>query len=90
MKQRSYNTRHRVKELIDQGYGTCEIAERLGCSRVNVWQLMRRHNLDEGTRKMMDDDHIYSTVTKKNEIEARKKQQEAAGVKMIFSEEDKK
>ena len=71
MKQRSYNTKHRVKEMIDQGMKTGEIAEALNCSRVNVWQLMRRHDLDEGTRKMggQPEDHVYSTVTKKNDLE---------------------
>jgi uncharacterized protein YjcR len=78
MKQRSYNTKHRVKEMLDQGMKTGEIAAALDCSRVNVWQLMRRHNLDEGTRKMggQEEGHIYSTVTKKNDLEKLKKQRE--------------
>lgn len=74
MKKRSYETKHRIKELIEEGWGTVAIARELRVSRVNVWQIIRRHNLDNGERRMMPEDHVYSInknySRKKNDTEA--------------------
>lgn len=34
-----------LREAIEQGLTTSEIADRLGCTKANVWQIARRHGV---------------------------------------------
>ena len=57
-----------------QNVKTTVIAKMLGCSRYNVWETNRRHNLDGGQRRVKGDDHEYYFL--KKERNAKKSKQE--------------